>query len=484
MTHTQLTNKKKRQQHFIRTVSTVSMTTSPSASPDDFEPLCLVLSRKLPFTNGRADKQLWQFLFTTAPPQFRRQHTHKHVTVLAAGSCAPLFDSPLFDNKSGQRKVCGATANTVRDVRALLARAGVCGASIHYDLYDESDTEFKNPLPDATVLDKLHTRLVRVDLGSTWRKNITIPIDAASPNAIYTTPNVCWHPFENLIAVAWVGPGVKIWRVCPHTDVYECIGTLSYYSETIYQVRWSRDGQYIAGDAGPVVVMWKHGTFNPGEIVWKVSGVGGIYARFSWAPVYPSEIAPQFHNKTLFAVSCWDNSVRVHIVGRAERRNVIETNGISCFAWHPSRPLLAVGYRSGVCLWDVVTAQHVKRIGMSRTPDDITWHPFTNVLACYCVGNIVFFVDTDSPDAQRRVDLSGNIAWHPSGKVVGCGSRTSVCLYEWNSREANLGKLVWERRRAGELLYCFSVDWNSNGRMLASVTCPKLTRPFTLQVWY
>lgn len=157
----------------------------------------LVLKRWAPFTNGRADKLIWEFAVS---PERRDPHDphdprvqdrlmipHVFVTILAVGSLKEL--APTFSMEASK-----CISDVVEQIGVHIPRMKT---SIVY-LFDEDDVEFQHPHERHTPLQTLTQDAITFVLlrGTLWSKEHSAA-DVTSEKMV--GHRMLWHPKKPLL---------------------------------------------------------------------------------------------------------------------------------------------------------------------------------------------------------------------------------------------------------------------------------------------
>jgi hypothetical protein len=89
-------------------------------------------------------------------------------------------------------------------------------------------------------------------------------------------------------------------------------------------------------------------------------------------------------------------------------------------AWHPHRPLLALGWGRQVLLWDAPRHQLEAEIALANSPFDLAWQPQGNFLAVAGYRGLKVYAAADLQDCQLLgVETAAHlVAWSPQGDFL------------------------------------------------------------------
>jgi WD40 repeat protein len=225
-------------------------------------------------------------------------------------------------------------------------------------------------------------------------------------------------PTGKLLASNGGGASPRVWDVASH-QVVQPLPT----PEVVHALAWSPDGQTIAGGTDRHICLWDAGT-----------GQTRLLVEDPEEPTTALAFSPD--SATLASGSSSALAVWLHRVSDGEPVLIIpdplQNCTVSSLAFHPRRPLLAVGgidwlatggSDGAVALWDIDERAEIATFSGGTTA--VAFDPAGARLACASLDRSIQVYDVDRQDLI--VELMGHdgaancVAWSPDGKLLASG---------------------------------------------------------------
>lgn len=239
-----------------------------------------------------------------------------------------------------------------------------------------------------------------------------------------TVTHVAFHPTQNRLASASADHSVQLWTFVPRLRCYR----LAAHTAAVHAVAWSPDGEVLASaSADRTARLW----------IPTLRGSSGEL-RGHTAAVRHVDFNPS--GRKLCTASD-DKTVKYWSV--AQKRYICTYSGHT--NWVRCAKIAADGQQIASCsddrtvrVWDVRTGQtvHVHSETKGGSGRQLAWHPDDHCIAVALTNRRVKVYETrtrkllqlyEFPDTGAGAEEAAvtSVSWHPSGKYLVVGSRTS-----------------------------------------------------------
>jgi eukaryotic-like serine/threonine-protein kinase len=259
---------------------------------------------------------------------------------------------------------------------------------------------------------------------------------------------VCWSPDSRKLAWGSVSDesAVRIWN----RDTDE-VSVLTGHGRSVWAVAWSGEGKFIAA-----------GTMKD------EAEIGSVFIWDAERLEKVEELSAEGHVLSL----SWSADDRVLADGRllwdvASRRRLSDSivDRPQCAAWHPSKPLLAVGAWGRCVIWD-----HARKERIAEWPahkgqvTDIKWSPDgTRLLTCGFDGYAMVWNSASGElehSTSAHAGAANSASWEPNGNRFASGGTDGVIRVWASPHQKNPAVINTELKGSDNLI--LNLAWSSD----------------------
>jgi WD40 repeat protein/DNA-binding CsgD family transcriptional regulator len=254
------------------------------------------------------------------------------------------------------------------------------------------------------------------------------------------------------------------------------LGTsLNGHENTIIQIAWSLDGQYLASSSDDKTIR-----------IWPLLKKGVHWNLEHTSPV--SSVAWAMSGTSLVASATMETSVWIwHWPTRAVRHVLHgHDNPVICVHWSPDGSLLAAGLIDGsIHLWDTENFETDRILrGHSNQIQNVVWSPDGSTLASCSSDNMVCLWDPRDSTSElpkltfrKHTDQVLNLAWSPDSRLI-ASVGFDRCVRLWSPSTGSQMEVL------GGHTDCIScVSFSCDNSMLASKSADGTVRLWDCNTW-